>query len=579
MKRNGPSETHLSSKLCLFQLSEVSVDSIDLIQPDSKVVQPGQSLTISCQVSGYSLTDNSYATGWIRQREGKPMDWISHQWGGGNFYQNDALKNKFSYSRDTSAGTVTITGQNLQAEDSAVYYCARDTVTQETETLFDYWGKGTTVTVTSDTPTQAPNVFPLMPCGPQSRDTVTLGCLAVDFTPSSLTFSWTQGSNNLENITQYPSILKNDKYLGISQVEVSRQDWDAKKTFQCAANHLGERTTSLPFTKQDVLFRSPNLTTSFSLDEEKQQASFYCFAKDFSPRTHEIIWQKVGSEKASILDETSVFSEGRNDTNGAKLYSAASLLTVNPTELTSGATFTCVFKGKGVNNTDVLEKVLIDNFSFAAVDLKIIGPTYRDILVKQSGKITCQIHVNNGELEKMLWENENEVEMAGTVKNEGLKKKEELVLDITYDEWHQGSVVYFLCFLVLAGEHVQRPSVFMLPPVEHAKNKEVTLTCSVKDFFPEEVFIAWLVDDDVVDSKYKTSTTSPVEKQGSYLVYSQLTLTDDQWKQSGVVYSCAVYHESITNSTRSIVRSIGFSTDDKNNLVNLNLNISEKCKA
>uniref|UniRef100_A0A3P9H1G4 Ig-like domain-containing protein n=1 Tax=Oryzias latipes TaxID=8090 RepID=A0A3P9H1G4_ORYLA len=34
------------------------VDSIDLIQPDSKVVQPGQSLTISCQVSGYSLTDN-----------------------------------------------------------------------------------------------------------------------------------------------------------------------------------------------------------------------------------------------------------------------------------------------------------------------------------------------------------------------------------------------------------------------------------------------------------------------------------------------------------------------------------------
>uniref|UniRef100_A0A3B3ICB3 Ig-like domain-containing protein n=1 Tax=Oryzias latipes TaxID=8090 RepID=A0A3B3ICB3_ORYLA len=325
---------------------------------------------------------------------------------------------------------------------------------------------------TNPKPLDAPNVFPLMPCGPQSRDTVTLGCLAVDFTPSSLTFSWTQGANSLENITQYPSILKNDKYLGISQVEVSRQDWDAKKPFQCVANHLGERTTSPPFTKQDVLFRSPNLTTSFSLDEEKQQASFYCFAKDFSPRTHEIIWQKVGSEKASILDETSVFSEGRNDTNGAKLYSAASLLTVNPTELTSGATFTCVFKGKGVNNTDVLEKA-----------------------------------------------------------------------NATYKEESSG---------------------------------EVTLTCSVKDFFPEEVFVAWLVDDDVVDSKYKTSTTSPVEKEGSYLVYSQLTLTDDQWKQSGVVYSCAVYHESITNSTRSIVRSIGFSTADKNNLVNLNLNISEK---
>ena len=109
------------------------VNSIDLIQPDSKVVQPGQSLTITCQVSGYSLTDSSYATGWIRQCEGKPMDWISHQWGGGTLRQNNALKNKFSYSRDTSARTVTLTGQNLQPEDTAVYYCVRlPTVIQTT---------------------------------------------------------------------------------------------------------------------------------------------------------------------------------------------------------------------------------------------------------------------------------------------------------------------------------------------------------------------------------------------------------------------------------------------------------------
>ena len=67
------------------------VYSIDLIQPDSMVVQPGQSLTITCQVSGYSLTDSSYATGWIRQREGKPMDWILSCWGGGSFYQSYSL--------------------------------------------------------------------------------------------------------------------------------------------------------------------------------------------------------------------------------------------------------------------------------------------------------------------------------------------------------------------------------------------------------------------------------------------------------------------------------------------------------
>ncbi|CAJ1076792.1 immunoglobulin alpha-2 heavy chain-like [Xyrichtys novacula] len=121
-----------SGALLLLLAAGSCVNSIDLIQPDSKVVQPGQSLTITCQVSGYSLTDNSYGTGWIRQCEGKPLDWISHQWGGGTLRQNDALKNKFSYSRDTSAGTVTLRGQSLKTEDSAVYYCVRRPTTTQT---------------------------------------------------------------------------------------------------------------------------------------------------------------------------------------------------------------------------------------------------------------------------------------------------------------------------------------------------------------------------------------------------------------------------------------------------------------
>ncbi|MEQ2242708.1 hypothetical protein ILYODFUR_038837 [Ilyodon furcidens] len=123
-----------SVALMLLLTAGSRVHCIDLIQPDSMVVQPGQSLTITCQPSGYSLTDGSYATGWIRHPKGKTMEWIFYMWGGGGLTQNDALKNKFSYSRDTSAGTVTITGVNLQPEDAAVYYCVRrSTVIQTTD--------------------------------------------------------------------------------------------------------------------------------------------------------------------------------------------------------------------------------------------------------------------------------------------------------------------------------------------------------------------------------------------------------------------------------------------------------------
>uniref|UniRef100_A0A3Q2GQT4 Ig-like domain-containing protein n=1 Tax=Cyprinodon variegatus TaxID=28743 RepID=A0A3Q2GQT4_CYPVA len=92
-----------------------------LTQPASLTVQPGQRLTIRCQVS-YSL--GSY-TAWIRQAAGKGLEWIGIKYTGGSHYK-DSLKNKFSIDIDTSSSTVTLNGENMQPEDSAVYYCARE---------------------------------------------------------------------------------------------------------------------------------------------------------------------------------------------------------------------------------------------------------------------------------------------------------------------------------------------------------------------------------------------------------------------------------------------------------------------
>uniref|UniRef100_A0A671WRX0 Ig-like domain-containing protein n=1 Tax=Sparus aurata TaxID=8175 RepID=A0A671WRX0_SPAAU len=92
-----------------------------LTQPASVTVQPGQRLTITCQVS-YSV---SYWTAWIRQPAGKGLEWIGVK-GTGSSYYKDSLKNKFSIDLDSSSNTVTLNGQNVQSEDTAVYYCARE---------------------------------------------------------------------------------------------------------------------------------------------------------------------------------------------------------------------------------------------------------------------------------------------------------------------------------------------------------------------------------------------------------------------------------------------------------------------
>uniref|UniRef100_A0A3Q2EHG1 Ig-like domain-containing protein n=1 Tax=Cyprinodon variegatus TaxID=28743 RepID=A0A3Q2EHG1_CYPVA len=94
----------------------------NLTQPAAMSVRPGQSLTVGCQVS-YDL---GYATHWIRQPAGKGLEWIGYTCSGCTPGYKDSLKNKFRFTVDSSSNTVTLNGQNLQPEDSAVYYCARD---------------------------------------------------------------------------------------------------------------------------------------------------------------------------------------------------------------------------------------------------------------------------------------------------------------------------------------------------------------------------------------------------------------------------------------------------------------------
>ncbi|KAJ8249494.1 hypothetical protein GJAV_G00236050, partial [Gymnothorax javanicus] len=87
---------------------------VELTQPGSMTVKPGQSLTISCKVSGYSLTDSSYCTNWIRQPAGKALEWVGQICGSGSTYYKDSLKNKFTVTRETSSSTASLQGSSLQ---------------------------------------------------------------------------------------------------------------------------------------------------------------------------------------------------------------------------------------------------------------------------------------------------------------------------------------------------------------------------------------------------------------------------------------------------------------------------------
>ncbi|KAG7504350.1 immunoglobulin heavy chain secretory form [Solea senegalensis] len=447
------------------------------------------------------------------------------------------------------------------------------------------------VTVTSGTPS-VPTVFPLMPCGSGTTETVTLGCLATGFTPSSLTFTWKKNGASLVDFIQYPPVQKGNGYTGVSQIRVSRADWNTGKRFQCAVSHsTGNKETGDIF-KPKEFFNPPDVKVlAFP---EQHTTSFLCLAENFSPKVHEIKWLQNNKE---IVGNSVIktHNDGVKIDNGT-VYTATSILTVDANVVAEKTEVTCRFKGKGEKgdtNTDFVFQYnpeipcVREGCTEADAEIHIEEPKLEDLFLRELGTLKCNVIINNPPIDTISWENENGKKLVTEkVDTNGKHKEISLPLDITLHEWSQGIKRFCVVersdwsfpvkkpYERTTGEEMQRPSVFMMPPIEHTRAKTVTLTCYVKDFFPREVFVSWLADDVAVDSKYEYNTTLPVETNGSYSAYGQLSLSLDDWqKKPDMVYSCVVYHQSMVNNTKVIIRSIDQRISEKHNMVNLNMNI------
>nr|NDP14342.1 immunoglobulin mu heavy chain [Bos taurus] len=132
------------------------LSQVQLRESGPSLVKPSQTLSLTCTVSGFSLSN--YVVGWVRQAPGKALECLGGISSNGITVYNPALKSRLSITKDNSESQVSLSLSSVTTEDTATYYCTKAIVecvwcgeSDIVVCFFVYaWGQGLLVTVSSE---------------------------------------------------------------------------------------------------------------------------------------------------------------------------------------------------------------------------------------------------------------------------------------------------------------------------------------------------------------------------------------------------------------------------------------------
>ncbi|XP_072006261.1 uncharacterized protein [Engystomops pustulosus] len=389
----------------------------------------------------------------------------------------------------------------------------------------------------------SPNVQVMASCEKEIKGTSTLICLVSDFWPQDASVVWLNNGKILSNEGEdFTAMLnKNDMYFGKSEISVK---WIEKDFYTCSVSHQGlhylQNITKCSACQSSFEEPVVDLTLPSNEDLLNGNAKIKC-----SVRISNLDVSQVSLKLNKILT-TKIPSFGVDNTL-KNTYTAT--FTVSQDEWKGINTVTCVVKRPCTSIPAEVSKEIVP-------DGDILKPSFRDLFLAKEGTVSCRTNMVLADIQWIV----NDKSRKAASKKSHIKLHNttwiQSTIAISLTEWKED--ITFSCKLNPPQESLQQqltivrriddmkvPTMHLLPPDQAtAMNDFLLLTCLVVDFYPEDLFVIWKINDSL--AKEEVSNVSQVNcnhnvKQCSAI--SQLLILKSEWIK-GTTYSCLVAHIS-----------------------------------